>query len=267
MRQYISFFRMRFVNGLQYRVAALAGVVTQFAWGALSILAFMAFYEGNPSGFPMEFQSLSSYIWLQQAFLALYMTWFFENELFDLISSGNIAYELCKPQDIYNMWFVRNIANRMAKAALRCIPVLIVAFLLPAPYGLVLPRNFAVAICFILSMGLSLLVVVSFSMLIYIATFYTINSMGIRIISASLVEFLSGAIIPLPFLPTNIRNVVELLPFASMQNVPFLIYTGEITGTRMIRVVSLQLIWITLLIFIGKVTMNKALKRIVVQGG
>ena len=116
MRVYLSFFRMRFVNGLQYRVAALAGVVTQFAWGGLSILAFRAFYESNPDGFPMDFQSLSSYLWLQQAFLALFMTWFFENELFELISSGNIVYELCKPQDIYKMWFVRNVANRLAKA-------------------------------------------------------------------------------------------------------------------------------------------------------
>ena len=32
MRAYRSFFRIRFSNGLQYRAAALAGVVTQFFW-------------------------------------------------------------------------------------------------------------------------------------------------------------------------------------------------------------------------------------------
>lgn len=31
MRKYISFFRIRFINGLQYRAAAYAGIATQFA--------------------------------------------------------------------------------------------------------------------------------------------------------------------------------------------------------------------------------------------
>lgn len=30
MKKYLSFFRMRLINGLQYRAAAFAGVLTQF---------------------------------------------------------------------------------------------------------------------------------------------------------------------------------------------------------------------------------------------
>ena len=32
MKKYLSFFRLRFSMGLQYRTAALAGMVTQFFW-------------------------------------------------------------------------------------------------------------------------------------------------------------------------------------------------------------------------------------------
>ncbi|AGI39710.1 hypothetical protein Clst_1656 [Thermoclostridium stercorarium subsp. stercorarium DSM 8532] len=35
MKKYISFFRIRFINGLQYRSAAYAGIMTQFAWGSM----------------------------------------------------------------------------------------------------------------------------------------------------------------------------------------------------------------------------------------
>ncbi|MGB4658505.1 MAG: hypothetical protein WBI07_04945, partial [Mobilitalea sp.] len=73
-KKYYSYFRMRFIAGLQYRAAALAGIATQFAWGFLTILMYKAFYEVNPEAFPMKFEALSSYIWLQQAFLAMYMT-------------------------------------------------------------------------------------------------------------------------------------------------------------------------------------------------
>lgn len=36
-KKYISFFRLRFAVGLQYRSAALAGIFTQFMWGVMEI--------------------------------------------------------------------------------------------------------------------------------------------------------------------------------------------------------------------------------------
>ena len=47
MKKYLSFFRLRFSMGLQYRAAALAGIVTQFFWGFMEIMAFRAFYHGR----------------------------------------------------------------------------------------------------------------------------------------------------------------------------------------------------------------------------
>jgi hypothetical protein len=88
-QKYFSFFRMRFIAGLQYRAAALAGIVTQFVWGVMEILMYRAFYQVNPEAFPMTFQELSSYIWLQQSLLALFMTWFLENEIFQTITISN----------------------------------------------------------------------------------------------------------------------------------------------------------------------------------
>ena len=49
MKKYISFFRLRLVMGLQYRAAALGGVVTQFFWGFMEIIALRAFYESDPA--------------------------------------------------------------------------------------------------------------------------------------------------------------------------------------------------------------------------
>jgi len=267
MKKYLSFFRMRFLNGFQYRIAALAGIVTQFVWGAMEILMFRAFYKADASAFPMELSALSSYVWLQQAFLALFMTWFWESELFNAIQTGNIAYELCRPTDIYNMWFVRGMANRASKALLRCIPILLLALLLPEPYGLIFPSDFEVFVWFLFSMLLGFLVVVAFGMIIYGITFYTVNPMGIRMVSQSLAEFLAGGIIPLPFLPDKIRGVVELLPFASMQNAPFRIYSGDIAGGDVYKTVLLQVIWLIIFIAIGRFIMNKSLKQLVIQGG
>ena len=135
MKKYLSFFRLRFIMGLQYRTAAAAGIVTQFFWGAMEILAFRAFYEADAAAFPMPFEAVVTYVWLQQAFLAMFAAWGMEGEIFDVIRNGNIAYELCRPVGIYQMWFARSAANRVSRALLRCVPILTVASLLPAPYG------------------------------------------------------------------------------------------------------------------------------------
>lgn len=76
MKKYFSLFKLHFSLNLQYRVAAIAGVITQFFWGAFTIFMFQAFYETNPNAFPMRFEALCSYIWIQQAFLSLFMVWF-----------------------------------------------------------------------------------------------------------------------------------------------------------------------------------------------
>lgn len=267
MKKYLSFFRIRFSNGLQYRLAAYAGIITQFAWGFMELLMFSAFYKSNPSAFPMEFSQLSSYIWLQQAFIALFMTWFLENDIFSAITSGNIAYELCRPMDLYNMWFTKNLASRLSKAILRCFPILFIVVFLPKPFNLSLQITFVKFLIFIVSMTLAFIVVVALCMLIYITAFYTLSAAGIRIVLVSLIEFCSGAVIPIPFLPNKIRIILEVLPFASMQNMPFRIYSGNISGKELIIGVLLQVFWAITLVGLGKLLMKKALKRVIVQGG
>ncbi len=267
MKKYATFFRIRFVNGLQYRSAAYAGICTQFFWGLMEILLFSAFYRSAPESFPMEFSQLTAYVWLQQAFLALFMTWFYDNDIFQAIMDGGVAYELCRPLDLYRMWFVKTAAGRMSRAVLRCMPILAVAFFLPAPYGLLLPPDIGTFLLFCLSLLLGYLVVVAFCMLIYLSAFYTVSPAGIRIVAAAGVEFLAGAIIPLPFFPQGVRRVLELLPFAAMQNAPLRIYSGAMAGGDAVAGVLLQFIWLCALLLLGKLLMRRALRRIVVQGG
>ena len=267
MKKYLSFFRIRFIAGLQYRAAAWAGVATQFAWGGLTILMFRAFYQSGENSFPMEFSDLSTYIWLQQSLLAMYMLWFFDNEIFETITSGSIAYELFRPCDLYTMWFVKNMAIRLSKAVLRCLPILAVAVLLPHPYAMSAPAGVGAAVGALVSMVLGFLVLIAFSMLIYISAFYTVSPMGMRILASSLTEFFAGAVIPIPFFPVWLQNMMNALPFAAMQSTPFLIYTGYLEGAQVWQSIAVQLIWLVVLVGVGKLMMNHALKRVVVQGG
>lgn len=170
-QKYASFFRLRFVMGLQYRAAALAGIVTQFAWGFMEIKVFLAFEQSSPAAFPMTFGQLAAYEWLQQAFLAFFMAWMMEPEMFECITDGNVSYELCRPVDLYHMWFARSMATRLSRGLLRCFPILTVAALLPEPYRLMPPCNPAAAVWFVITMLLGLAVTVALCMIIYMSPF------------------------------------------------------------------------------------------------
>ena len=253
--------------GLQYRTAALAGIATQFVWGFMEINVFYAFNQSDPAAFPMGFEQLASYIWLQQAFLALFMVWFMENEIFDSIMDGNICYELCRPIDLYNLWFARSAAHRMSRALLRCAPILLAAFLLPPPYRMTLPPDALTLVCFVFAMLLSVTVTIALCMLVYMLSFFTVSPQGLRILFAMIAEVLQGIVIPLPFYPRNVRRLMELLPFASMENVPLRIYSGNISGGEAVRAMLLQGFWILLLIAAGKLICRRAMKKVTVQGG
>ena len=265
--KYLSFFKIRFSAGLQYRAAAIAGVATQFFWGIMEIRMFMAFYRSDASSIPMEWDSLVSYIWLQQALLAMFMLWFFDGSIFDEISSGGVALELCRPCDIYSMWFIKNCATRLSKTLLRCVPMFVITFLLPEGYRMTLPVDLGRFILFFVSLWLGFIVVIALSMPVYISAFYTLSPMGVRLMVSTIGEFCSGAIVPLPFLPESVQRVLNLLPFASMQSTPFLIWGGSLDLYGALNAIALQIFWAVVLILFGRLWMRAALKRVVLLGG
>lgn len=267
MKALFTYFRMRLISGLQYRTAAWAGIVTQFFWGFMEILLYKAFYEASPDRFPMAFDDLVSYIWLRQGLLALLNTWTFEHDLFNMVLNGNVAYELCRPTSLYGMWFARTLALRVSRVILRCIPLFIVTSLLPTPWGLNAPASLLAFVCFIISLALATCVGVAFCLILYFSCFYMLSSEGIRMMLLPIAEFLSGDLIPLPFLPEWLANIFHYSPFGSMANAPLRIYSGDLAGAAMAETLCLQVFWLLVLGLIGCALQHRGTRKLCVQGG
>lgn len=267
MKKYMSYLRMYFIAGLQYRGAALGGLATQYAWGFLFLLQYRAFYASDPGAIPMPYPQLVSYIWLNQAFLMLFNTFRYDREIVESITKGQIAYELVRPLSLYGMWLSRDLGSRIAAALLRSVPVLILAALLPEPFGMHLPGSFGGFLLFLLSTVLGTLNCAAFTLLQYLVIFRTLSPGGIRSIAIALTELFSGALIPLPFFPPAIRNVLALLPFAAMQNSPLRIYSDNLSGPAALTAIGVQVFWCAVMLSIGSLGLQRQLRRVVVQGG
>jgi len=237
-----------------------------FLWGLMLVLAYAAFYRTNPDAFPMTLSQTVSYMWLQQTLLIMFSVVFSDTEIESSIENGSVAYELVRPADLYGRWFFRACASRVAVTMFR-LPLLIIVFFLPVPYGISLPPDFFQLGMFMLSVVLALGVTASFTMLMYVSMFYTTSYRGIRVLLIAMTAFFTGAVIPFPFFPTAVRTVLEILPFAAMQNMPLRIYSGNIAGIDAVKGIVFQLFWLTALVAVGRFAMGRSIKKVIVQGG
>ena len=80
-------------------------------------------------------------------------------------------------------------------------------------------------------------------------------------------ELLSGQIVPIPFLSKTVRFVLELLPFAYISDFTFRVYSGNIHGLLIFKGLTIEIIWLLILVTLGHFLTNKVLRRVVVQGG
>ena len=100
-RPYWAILSARFRMLLQYRAAALAGLWTQIFFGLVLLMVYEAFYTSSTVRQPMAFVEVVSYIWLGQALLAM-LPWNADADLRAMVRSGAVAYELCRPIDLYS---------------------------------------------------------------------------------------------------------------------------------------------------------------------
>lgn len=265
---YLAYFKMKFLNEIQYKTAAIAGVLTQFAWGGMYIMLYTAFLKNGTSA-DYTIPQMATYIWLQQGLLILYNSWTVDKDTIEECETGQISMELVRPINLYSIWHAKTLGKKVAASLLRLIPIVIICSLpFLGQYKLMAPVNASAFILFLITLILSVILMMSNLLIMYIVIMKNMSSKGIRSAFRIVIEFLSGGDIPLAFMPELMIKIIKFTPFYYMQNVPFNIYNGYISNTNeIIEIIFIQIIWIIVLTFIGKISMSKQLKTIVVQGG
>ena len=87
------------------------------------------------------------------------------------------------------------------------------------------------------------------------------------VLSVAAADLLGGAVVPLPFLPDGFRRFAQLTPFASMQNVPLRIFSGDIPPADIPGMLGLQVFWVAALGSAGYLLTRNGLRRACILGG
>lgn len=120
---------------------------------------------------------------------------------------------------------------------------------------------------FLCSASLSFLVNFYFDLCFGFMAFFLKNLWGFSILKQSMVNFLSGSMIPLDFLPKIFADPIKLMPFASISYTPVMIFMGKYSGSTMVNAIILQLFWVVILYLISSLIFSIAKRYLSVQGG
>jgi ABC-2 type transport system permease protein len=270
-RAYWAVIGARYRTLLQYRAAAVAGLVTQLFWGAIKIMVFLAFFAVSQEPQPMSLAQVVTYVWLGQALLGM-LPWTVDKEIEALIRQGAVSYELVRPLDLYTFWFCRTIALRTATTTLRSVPMVIFAMIILPWIGwdawaMQTPPSLSALAYFCVSLVAALMLACAFTMVMHVFLVWTIAGDGLNRIMPSVTLVLSGMLIPLPLFPAWMQPFLELQPFRGLVDVPFRIYAGDIAANAALPDILHQCVSAAVFVVAGRWLLRRSLKALVVQGG
>ena len=263
IKAYFTIFRAYMKTLLQYRIAALAGIVTQLFFGVIMITIYKAFYASSPGTAPMSIQDFIVYTWLVQATFRL-IPFGIDNEIQQMMNKGVIGFELVRPISLIQLWLARYLAKRLAPTLLRFFPTMILSLLF---LGMKLPSSFSGFIGWTVSLFLALWMSAVISLLMSLTLFWTISGEGISHLMTVLIYSTSGQILPLQIFPDTITKILRFLPFSAMVDLPNRFYIGSLTISQLPATILFQLGWIVFLMGLCQVLYNKGSVKIIIQGG
>jgi ABC-2 type transport system permease protein len=179
------------------------------------------------------------------------------------IHSGMVALDLVKPVDYQRARF----AEMIGGVWLEIIVVVVVSGVVVAFGGGVDPPAGPALALFALSM--LLLIPLKF-LITYASTllcFWTQNFIGVQWARVAVVNLLSGALLPLAYLPDWLAIPATWSPFAGLTSTPALLFTGHVDARDGLVLVAVQLAWVVALWFGARLLWRAGLRRLTVNGG
>ena len=184
------------------------------------------------------------------------------DDLHRRIDEGSVAIDVVRPVTLPNQLSLIALGDTVGRWVLLVlvVPAVWVVGTLPVP-------SFSQTLVFIASLALAYVINLLIWMMVGISAFYTIGGAGIRSVIGILSGLLSGAMIPLWFMPDWLRGFTNLLPFRAVGHLPASIVVGEIQGAEVVDALAIQVVWAVVLLLLCRQLWRFVQRRIVIQGG
>lgn len=263
MRLWWEVARRGFRRYATYRGATFAGVFTNTVFGFIRAYVFVAMFDVVSSVNGWTLTDALTYTFATQGLLMPLYLWGW-TEVADTVYSGQIATDLYRPFDYQLYWLSQDLGRATYHLVLRGVAPFIVGGIF---FALRVPQRPETWIAFLVSVALAVTVSFALRFMVNLTSFWLIDVRGVHGLAAGAWTLLSGFTIPIALFPDTFRNVIHLLPFVAMVELPMDVFLERVTGADVLTTLAVQLAWAVVLLMFGRMMLAAASRKLVVQGG
>lgn len=249
------------VNWIFYMLGNVLGCfVSYFIWNAV----FMSGDGDTMNGFTMP--QMVVYIFL----MFLTSTLIGSGGTYDIgeeIRDGSIAMRIIKPISYNATFLFQELGNKAMTVCILIVPLVAGVEIVRFVFTGSVQFQITGFLLYIVSCVFAYLINFFFNICFGFIAFIIKYLWGANMMKNCIVGFLSGATIPLSFLPDAVEKLFLFLPFASLNYTPVMIYMGMYSGLSLLYYLGLQLFWVLFFWALSKLLWAVSIKHLSVQGG
>ncbi|WP_201437627.1 ABC transporter permease [Saccharothrix sp. 6-C] len=258
MRAYAFLALAGFRRYSTYRQAMVAGMATNVAFGLLRMAVLVAAVGQGPiAGY--DIAATTTYVWLGQGLMAVVVLWG-DQRLADRVRSGDVVVDLYRPWHLQFALFAEDVGRAGYAVLVRLAP--------PVAFGaLFFPfrwPSIGTAPVFAVSVALALTVSFGMRFLLNATTFWLLDNRGVQALYTAFTWLFCGLAVPLAFFPGWALPIVWSTPFAAMLQAPIDIFLERGSPWPFL---AGQAFWAVAVLAAGHLALNRAVRKVVVQGG
>jgi ABC-2 type transport system permease protein len=263
MKPYIGMTKGILISWIIYRFTFFFNLLGNLLYMALIFSLWKSIYGATAIIRGMTFNQTFIYLALAGSLFIVFSPgtdWFISSKIID----GSLIMDLLKPLDFQYMTLARTVGSGLFNILVITVPSLLVLFLafraeMKVGIGLLFfPVGFIMA--FLISFAIDFAIGLS--------SFYTDAIWGISLSKNVIINLLSGALIPMQFFPETVQNLLKLLPFQAIYNVPLMMITSpDLDVSAYWQALAVQVFWVLLLFAFSRWFYHRCFKKLTVSGG
>ncbi|SDN82209.1 ABC-2 type transport system permease protein [Lentzea jiangxiensis] len=239
----------------------LAGMTANVVFGMLRVAILAAALEAADGEIAdYDIAATNTYVWIGQGLLGFVLLWG-TNELAERVRSGDVVVDLYRPWHLQSAMLAQDLGRGGFAFLTRLAPPMVFGVLL---FPFQFPASSAQWPLFLVSAVLALVVSFACRFLVDASAFWLLDNRGLYGFWNVTSGLLCGLTVPVSFFPGWARDVLWLTPFPALMQAPIDVFLGhgDVTG-----VLLHQLFWAVALLGAGHLVLQRAVRKVVVQGG
>ena len=254
MHKYLEIGKISIKTQVTYRFDVFLGSLIPFIRVFLAFFLWRTLFNGKNEIGGMSFSMVLTYYiicsFIQRLDQSNGMVWDFAGE----IREGRFSKYLVKPISPLGHFVSICLGKTLYILFFTLIAVVFVAFIFKGNF--LFPSSVLNLMLSIFIAFLGLIFMILLNYLTALLAFKFTDITGWHLLKGNIVEFLSGALIPLSVLPLWMLNVMKIFPFYYMQFLPASLYLGLRTEEAYTGIL-IMLIWIFTIWFLAETTYNR----------